>query len=82
MLPFSTPIFSGCPGDLVVAVDDSSKLGAGVALTAGSCSPTVAALPALVGVGDEHEHDGEDALDSIPPSVSVPQSIELPGPEP
>ena len=79
MLLFSTPIFSGCPGDLVVAVGDADP-GAHVALTAGFCSPTVAALPSLTGVGGEH--DGGDAVDGVPPSVSVPRSVDLPDPEP
>ena len=36
--------------------------------------------PYLIGVGGEH--DGGDAVDGVPPSVSVPRNVELPGPEP
>ena len=52
MLPVFTPMFSGCPGVFVVDVD--VDCGDHVALTAGFCTATVAALPSLKEV--EHEH--------------------------
>ena len=72
-------MFSGCLGDFVFDVADAESRDH-VALTAGFCSPAVAALPSLIGVGGEH--DGGDAVDGVPLSVSVPGVAEPHGPEP